>query len=258
MERLPYGLRLLGSWIDPGEKSGYAQAGQGRAGTETDVSMRPRFSVGLCIALSTFFAACSESRLATPSMDTASSVSEDASDTAQDDMESSDTAVIVAPMWWRLSASLVLVQGTPVPEKSSLTVELLGSKDESLCTQQRPLLVTEEWADAYDSVLAAWKLSPEPVELLCGLYEPPLDESIVLGIGEMHPDIQAAIGSIPELDGDAPLNAAYMVSIDKPDDLYVYGVAGTSTAYAGEGKVVSELPLEDESWQLEPVYRFSY
>jgi hypothetical protein len=258
MERLPYGLRLLGSWIDPGEKSGYVHFGQGRAGTETDVSMRQIPSVGLCIALSINSVACSESRVAATDMDTAPYASEDATDTAQGDMDSTDTAVIVAPKWWRLSASLALIQGIPVPEKSFLTVELLGSKDESLCTQQRPLLATEEWADAYDSVLAAWKLSPEPVELLCGLYEPPLDESIVLGIGEMHPDIQAAIGSIPELDGDAPLNAAYMVSIDKPDDLYVYGVAGTSTAYAGEGTVVSELPLEDGAWQLEPVYRFSY
>lgn len=220
--------------------------------------MRPNLSVGLCIALSTFSVACSESRLATAEFDTASFESGDASDTALDEAESVDTAVIVAPMWWRLTASLVLVQGIPVPEKSSLTVELLGSKSESLCTQQRPLLTTEEWAVAYDSVLAAWKLTPEPVELLCGLYDPPLDESIVLGFGEMHPDIQAAIGSIPELDGDAPLNAAYMVSIDKPDDLYVYGVAGTSLAYAGEGKVVSKLPLEDGAWQLEPVYRFSY
>jgi hypothetical protein len=212
----------------------------------------------LSIVLSINLSACSESGLAFDVADTAAYDDEAMRDTAQDDSEAADSGVIVAPMWWRLSASLVLVQGTPVPEKSALTVELLGSKDEPLCTQQRPLLASEDWGVDYDAVLTAWKLTPEPVELLCGLYEPPLGESIVLGVGEMHPDILAAIGSIPELDEDAPLNAAYMVTIDKPDALYVYGVAGMSTAYAGEGEVVSKLPLEDGGWQIEPVYRFSY
>ena len=220
--------------------------------------MRPSLSAGLILALSFALASCSESKLSFDMTDTASPPESGEADTGFEDAKASDTGVVAEPIWWRLSASLVLEQGVPIPEKGTLEVELLGSKDESLCVKPLAVQLIEDWPIENEAVLAAWKLTPEPMDLLCGLYETPLEESIVLGIGEMHADILAAIGAIPALDGEAPLNGAYMVELAKPEILYVYGVAGPDAAYAGEGKVASKLPLEDGTWQLEPVYRFSY
>ena len=192
------------------------------------------------------------------SMDTAMANEPESIDSGLDESISSDTGLLVEPAWWRLAADLTFTKGTLIPGKSELTVELLGSKDEPLCTQQVPVIAAEEWSQEHASVLTAWVLTPEFVDDLCGVYETPLAKSIVLGVGEMHPDIQAAMGAIPTLDGEAPLNGAYMIALDKPDVLYVYGVAGLAAAYAGGGEVASALPLEDGLWQIEPVYRFSY
>lgn len=232
-------------------------AGQGRAGTESSVSMRShRFGSALLLPL--FLTACSQSNFSTGHIDVSDTAVSGDYETGQYMPDAEDSGIVVEPMWWRLSAALSLKQGAPLAAKNALTIELLGSKDESLCVRELSLQSAEDWPLDSASVLAAWKLTPEPADILCGLYETPLDESIVLGIGEMHPDIQAAIGAIASLDAEAPLNGAYMVTLDQPEVIYVYGVSGLVSAYAGEGEIASQLPLEDGSWLLEPVYRFSY
>jgi len=172
-------------------------------------------------------------------------------DTAQ------DTGIFVAPQWWRLSAGLILSEGVPIAEKSTLSLELIGSKDEQLCFQEFTVKAVESLEPTHESIVTWWRLTPTPLDTLCGIYDTPLSESILIGVGVMHPDILAAISSISTISADAPLNAAY-AAVDDTEQIYVYGVAGTPASYEGEGEVAIEAPLEDGIWQLEPVYRFSY
>ncbi|MFT5686510.1 MAG: hypothetical protein ACI8RZ_007466 [Myxococcota bacterium] len=168
-----------------------------------------------------------------------------------------DTAIFVEPMWWRLSASMTLYEGVPLPEKSSLLIELLDGEDESLCVQEVALEGVEKIEPTNDVIVSWWQLTPTASDHLCGVYDFPLPGVIRIGIGEMHPDIFAAANSLSTIDAEAPLNAAY-ASISDDGQIYVYGVAGTPEAYEGLGEVAVADPLSDGLWQLKPVYRFSF
>jgi hypothetical protein len=181
----------------------------------------------------------------------------DESDDHSDDTANGDTAIFVEPVWWRLSAGLTLRDGVPVTEESSLTLELLGGEDEQLCLQELTLQSVEALKPEHESILAWWRVTPTAVETLCGIYDTPLLESLRIGVGQMHPDILAAIEAIPTIDADAPLNAAF-AALSDDSQIYVYGVAGTVEAYEGGGEVATKAPLDDGLWSIKPVYRFTY
>ena len=183
--------------------------------------------------------------------------SEDGSVDATIDSGIQDTGIFVQPVWWRLSAGLLLQDGSPTLKDSILLVELLGDGSELLCVQELTLEGVESLEPPSELVMGWWELTPVLTEQLCGVYETPLPDTIRIGIGAMHSEILAVIGSTDAVDDPTALNAAYASILDD-GPLFVYGVAGTPEAYEGLGEVVVEAPIPDGIWQLKPIYQFSY
>jgi hypothetical protein len=183
--------------------------------------------------------------------------SEDGGVDATIDSGVQDTGLFVQPVWWRLSAGLLLQDGSPVPKDSTLLVELLTEDGESLCVQELTIEVVEPIEAPSELIMSWWGLTPTPLKQFCGVYDTPLPDSLRIGVGSMHPEILAAIGAISAIEDPTLLNAAYAtISDDGP--LLVYGVAGTPEAYEGLGEVVVEAPIPDGLWNLKPVYQFSF
>lgn len=188
--------------------------------------------------------------------DTGSSA-EDGDEQPADIATTEDTAVFAEPLWWRLTSRLLISKGEPIPVKSIVSVEMLGEKDEILCQEDLSIELAEPVASPHEAILVWWKLTPVAGSVVCGVYPRPFPESFYLGVGTMHPDIQAALLSLPSINSDAQLNGAY-AALENPDDLVVFGAAGTSDDFEGAGEAISKAPLEDGVWRIKPVYRFAY
>lgn len=199
---------------------------------------------------------CSESNLSKGSFDTGFTTDGGSGETLDD--TDADTGMFEnEPAWWSLGSRLSLEKGTP-QVKSTLSIVPLNDEGEPLCEDPAPFTITEvtEEAAPYTEVLVWWRLGLEAPDTLCDGISAPIGDSIYLGVGEMHPDISAAIEIIDGLDDALPLNGAY-ASLDG-SAVYVFGVAGQDSAYAGEGEVAESAPLADGGWRVEPVYWFSY
>jgi hypothetical protein len=194
---------------------------------------------------------------ASAGQDNAETASADTGDTSTDE-DSEDTASI-EPVWWSLSGQLELEGGLPVIG-TELDIVPLDETGAEVCAETAPvriLSVTDE-PPPHESVLTWWRLELELPELLCDGIEVPLSEpSLTLGVGELHPDIRAALSAVDGLDTKMPLNGAYL-AFDGADDLLVFGVAGRLEAFEGLGKIAEEAPLVDGGWRIEAVYWFGF
>lgn len=161
------------------------------------------------------------------------------------------------PIWWSLGSALVLEKGVP-SVGSELTITPLTEAGEPLCETPDALVVTAvtEEISPYKEILTWWRLTLDAPDTPCGGVALPVGDSLLLGVGEMHPDISAAIESIDDLNDSLPLNGAY-ASLDE-EAVFVFGVAGQERAFAGKGEVAESVPLADGRWRVEPVYWFAY
>ena len=212
-----------------------------------------RMSVPLGLAF--MLSACSSSAKFAGSSDTGSTAGDE--DVGTTDTGAADTGLVTWPLWWRLSAQLTIEADGIQAAKSSLEISLIDERDEVICTARVALVSAESIAATSSAVLAWWSVEPEASETLCGVYTSPLPEALQLGVGELHPDIRAAMASFDNLAEDAPLNGAY-ASMNEPDSVLVFGVAGLQEAYEGQGEAAEVLPLADGLWSILPIYRFTY
>lgn len=172
-------------------------------------------------------------------------------------LEEDDAAV---PAWWRLDAEVVVSGGDVDAAASRLEVTLVGEDEASTCTVSgtagrytpvRPLpdeLLVTWWS--VESI--AW--SGECADLG---YADALPSEIELGIGALHPEIEAVLGTVAlaEAGSEATLNSAY-ATIDGSDTIYVFGAAGLSEAWTGAGEPATSEPLADGTWSVRAAYAF--
>jgi hypothetical protein len=172
-----------------------------------------------------------------------------------------DDAALDGPVWWRLDADLVVSGGDVVASDSTLSVTLLNADGVQMCV-------------ATGTPGAAIPVFPVPDDLLVTWWDvtdiswtPDCDgltaqsatlESLSLGVGQMHVDIVAVLGTLAGVaeGAEGALNGAYArVETDGP--IYVFGVAGLGTAFAGVGDPVERAPLTDGVWQVRGAYTFT-
>ena len=73
----------------------------------------------------------------------------------------------------------------------------------------------------------------------------------------MDPNIQANLSPAGLGDLEDNLNASY-ASLDGGDTIYVFGVAGTDTAWLDVDEAAEGGPVEDGTWIIKGIYPFSY
>ena len=179
----------------------------------------------------------------------------DPGDTAED----GDTAPDGAAQWWLLEAALVLEAGQPTAA-STLRILPLDAEGAVICTPDVPSAVvsasTEE--SPHETILSWWRLTLALPTSLCDGSPVPLDTVVYLGIGQPHPDILAAMGSVEGLDPALPLNGAFLSRSSPAEELLVFGVAGPEVAFKGSGSVADAVPLADGTWLVRSVYWLSF
>lgn len=174
--------------------------------------------------------------------------------------EDSGQLVSHDPAWWWLHASLSIAKGELVPGTSEIQVELRDESQAFICMETFQIAEATPLKSPSDSILTWWTLVPGTGDGGCieKSATMPLPEQFQLGVGDMHPEISAVLGSVSQVEDGAEsiLNAAY-VSFDDPETVYVYGVAGLEASYSGEGSLQLETPLSDGAWVVLGVYAFA-
>jgi hypothetical protein len=82
--------------------------------------------------------------------------------------------------------------------------------------------------------------------------------TLQLGIGVLHPELRAVLGSVEAAaaGSERTLNGAY-ARFDAASPVYAFGLAGPAGAFGGVGDAAVEPPLAAGTWQVEPAYSFS-
>ena len=106
------------------------------------------------------------------------------------------------------------------------------------------------------AVLVWWQIDRGEFSGDCVDVAQPLPASVYVGVGAVHPEIEAVMGVVEEAAGvEDRLNGAY-ASLDTGVTTYVYGLAGTEAAWAGTGDALDSAQLSDETWLVRAIYPF--
>lgn len=180
----------------------------------------------------------------------------DSADAGADTGAGPDDSVV--PAYWRLGASFDVQDGSPQSDGSQLLLEVLAEDEASICADSMVITAIQAHVEPPDPMVYTWwRISHDPPEAACDILDDPVPDGILIGIGEMHPEILAGLdlmGLSAEADS---LNAAY-ASLDGGDTVYVFGVAGTLSAYDGDASPATDATLADGEWQIQALYAFSY
>jgi len=179
-------------------------------------------------------------------------------DGVENPQDGSDTAVpgsaddtAAPPAYWTLAASLDVEAGLPHATTSSVTIDLLDSDSDVLCTAELSVLSAGSKPPPDDAIYAWWALALEP-STTCDVHV----EFVLLGIGEMNADVEAGIPSIGYDEALASgLNGAYFA----PDSTtqWAFGVAGLQSSFEKNGgQEVDGPPIPDGTWLVKPLYPF--
>jgi hypothetical protein len=158
---------------------------------------------------------------------------------------SSDTA---QPTYWTLGASLDVTAGLPRASESAVSIELLDADSEVLCTAEIPVESAASKPAPDDAIYAWWSLTLERDEHCdAGV------ETVLLGIGEMNADVEAAIPAIGHDPAAPGLHGAYF----GPDSAtqWAFGIAWLQDGLAS-GEEIEGPPVPDGTWRVEPLYPF--
>lgn len=185
------------------------------------------------------------------------SASVDTGDTEGDDHLDGEVA------WWALGAGIQVTEGTIDLAATSLEIEARQDDGTPICAIEsapQSLTTMAEYPEGLGMV-GWWLIQPGEWFGDCGSMEieSPVDRSFLLGVGAMHPEMVAVLGSVEAAaDGsEETLNGAY-ASFDGGATIYIFGVAGPAEAFAAEGAPAEALPLADGVWTVLPIYPFAY
>ena len=178
-----------------------------------------------------------------------------AEDTADTDADQEDA---VEPVWWRLDAAVTVLAGAPEASTSRLSLTLISADGEALCEDTLGVTEILDVGTLPDAVIFAWwQVSAAEPGGDCAPWRSPVPDPLELGVGAMDPNIQANLSPAGLADLEDNLNASY-ASLDGGDTIYVFGVAGTDTAWLDVDEAADGGPVEDGTWIIKGIYPFSY
>ena len=188
--------------------------------------------------------------------DVGSSTDTGAFDSAEAD---GDTGPGGDPKWWRLGATFTVASdGAVALESMALALSVEDESELSLCDESvgvQALQAAEKTPDPM--VYTWWEVSPDALIGDCSRLDPLESTELLLGVGELHPEILAGLGSLGLTEEADALNGAY-VSLNGGQTVYVYGVAGPGEAFEGVGIAATSAPLDAGDWEIRSMYSFVY
>ena len=181
-----------------------------------------------------------------------------ADDTAgESDTMSADSGAL-PPAWYTVAATANLSGGLLTALTVTYTLVPETPADGPICESLRAPISAVDVPSPDPAIYHWWLVELPQDDGACEGAEE-LPTTLLLGLGELHPDItrglkdeaaQAAVGS---------LYGAYVATVGVQEDgqaetIYIYGYAGTSTDLAGETIPVTAPPAPDGDYTLTPVY----
>jgi hypothetical protein len=193
------------------------------------------------VALLILFVACAAERgLANESAGGADTGSLDGSDTGTPADGVSDL--------WSLAAELELVEG--IPTSGTFTVEIVGETTDAPCPLPDPLPITVG-ASPHPAIFTWWSAPLLPTD---GVGCKALPDSVWIGLGVLDEALEAALPTAGfETLAGASLNGAYL-SADDGETVWVFGVAGSASAFASKGEPAGDASEMNGAWSIVPVF----
>lgn len=166
-------------------------------------------------------------------------------DTATAD-DTGTTPPAAEPAWFALSALLPVAAAQPVTKGVTVTLSVESDPPgEPLCEVTPTLFGVEGGVPPDASIAVWWEMSlvaASPCATLPGRLE--------LGIGALHPDVRARLGSL-DLDVVADSLFGAYARVDG-GEVYAFGYAATEAALSGTEP--AELPPPDGAYAVVPLY----
>ncbi len=208
-----------------------------------------------CYVVALLATGCSAASKDMASLDSGRVADEGEGNSEQDSGESAE------PTWWRLDADLEVASGQLNLTGSQLTVSVLDYDGIALCSEDVRVAGSSTIAVRPEpELLGWWSITLGEGTRTCGgtFNVASLPSSIEVGIGVMHPELEAIGGLASDLPstGVATLNAAYARTDPSANDIWVYGYAGNDSAWLGIDGPADAAPLADGQWALRGVYSF--
>jgi hypothetical protein len=183
------------------------------------------------------------------------------SDTApEDSLDDTSGWDGMTPGYWALEAEVSIEEGAPVPGDSSVTLRLLDAElasDGLICTVTWPTPTFEILAAPDAMIFHWWSVAPQ--EIFGGNCTAAqrrfLPEQVLLGIGELFPDVAAVLDSTGYGEVSGSLYGAYVQPSTEADAAtWAFGIAATDSGYAGETSPVSAAPVPNGTYRVEPIF----
>lgn len=213
------------------------------------------------IALGSF--GCAESALKMGSDDAEMSTS-DFSDTGSlPDAGAEDSNEL--PTHWVLSGALDLEGGEIQPTLSHVEVRIMGAAGSTLCQDGIGIRASDRVEDVPDTeVQIWWSVSMGAVpdgSCLVGAVPEIIPTEMFLGLGPLHPEVQAVMGDeLDTLGGTGLVLRSVFASIHEESNVWVFGVAGAEARSPDslDGLSTDGLAVSEGLWKFEGVYGFPY
>lgn len=167
----------------------------------------------------------------------------DAADTAPDD--SDDAELAENPAWYVVRAELRVVAGEASAEGASVSIEVIDADLERITcvVDLTPALVT---AAEPEPEAVWWNVPVRSASAPCAT----LPDTILLGVGSLHADVRARLGTVGHDDIADSLYGAWLRA--DAGDIAAFGYAGTASDLVGDE--IAVLPPPDGLYRLAPLY----
>ena len=181
-----------------------------------------------------------------------------ADDTAgESDTMSADSGAL-PPAWYTVAATANLSGGLLTALTVTTTLLPEEPADGPICESLRAPISAVD-VPSPDPAIYHWWLVELPADDGACEGDEELPTTILLGLGELHPDISAGLKDDDAQAAAGSLYGAYIATAGVKEDgqaetIYIYGYAGTSADLSGETIPVTAPPAPDGDYTLSPVY----
>ncbi len=179
-------------------------------------------------------------------------------DTAGDsgNIDSMDTAVEIEPTYWTLHASLDLVDGAIQLESSQVVRAIEGQQTDiesnTFCEVTSSLASAQLLEPPDETIFYWWSIQLGDDDSGCDAVAVTIPTLEYLGIGQLHEEIRAILGTTGYASVGDSLYGAYLAMDD--ESVWTFGIAATDDGFQGLTSAVQKPPLPDGLYFVESLY----
>ena len=166
------------------------------------------------------------------------------------------------PAYWKLSGTLLVNEGAIQTDLSFLRVGIVGDEGGELCTDNVGITSSVREAESPEAGVQAWwsvtRTEPSISSCLTTEYTLPLPRPVYIGLGAMHPEIEAVLAGTPDhtRSEDSRLRSVY-AAMSAEAAVWVFGYAETTSEEEVEIDPSTGGVSVDGNWKFDALYSFA-